>query len=183
MEVVMTRTTLCTALCSLFFTTCLNTNAAADGLTDDVQIVIAADQSLSMYRSPAHINMQTQALHEFFTHLPVTCAKIQVTYIGWGETATPNLQASLTAKGSAAHFADDIYWYSFFQLGGTDHLLGLLHAVAVLDDTATKQIIIFTTDEFSLDTSGYGIKAVIPARVGFYGIAIGNDSVFKYVQS
>ena len=143
-------------------------------------IVIAGDQSWSM-EEYHWLEPQRDALVEYFSTFTPKCNPIMVTYLGWGGDVGFVRQAVIETPADAFLFASELVIETTHSQGSTSHQLAIVKASALLRASAGHATLVFITDEYSLSNSGFGLAQYIPSHATVFGIALGNNSVARYL--
>lgn len=166
---------------------CSLQKVSAEAAKDSVNIVIAMDQSGSMFENnPSHNEITRDGLLVFLSDYELrTCVEVSMTYFGWGVQQTKPVVAAFKAAGAGGRFAVDITKVNFINLSSTITSAGITNALALVGEgQATENIIILITDGLP-DNSGVThiySPQLVPNEIRFAVITLGNDSVQQFMR-
>jgi hypothetical protein len=167
-------------VCSLY-------KVSAEASSDSVNIVIAMDQSGSMFdNNPSHNEITRDGLLVFLSEYELkTCVEVSMTYFGWGVLQTKPVVTAFKAAGAGGHFAVDITTVNFVNLSSTITSAGITSAIALVGERqATENIIILITDGIPDNSGATHIYSpqLVPSEIRFAAITLGNSSVKKFIR-
>lgn len=167
-------------VCSLY-------KVSAEATSDSVNIVIAMDQSGSMFENnPSHNEITRDGLLVFLSSYELkTCVAVSMTYFGWGVQQTKPVVAAFKAAGAGGHFAVDITKVNFVNLSSTVTSGGISRAIGLIGERqATESIIILVTDGLPDNSGATHIYSpeLVPSEIRFAVITLGTSSVMKFVR-
>jgi len=157
-------------------------STSASRAEDNALVVIAADQSNSMFDS-GHVNIQREALITAFANYLVDCNNLEVRYIAWGGEAIAPVSAKLTDQAAVIDYANRLWPVSHAILQSTNHHRGVEAALKQLNASDAKQkVLIFTTDGLSNEPDNWNLGRKIPADVLVFTISLGSREISDFVS-